>query len=65
MNHFAVVLLGVGLVLVFTSLTTAGAGKLARLGGAYYPAALTRAGAVFAGTLALAAVITATLNAVL
>lgn len=64
MNHSAVVLLGVGLVTVVASLTAAGAGKLARLGGADYPAALTRAGAVFAGTLTLAA-ITATLTAVL
>lgn len=55
----------VALVLALALLAAAGAGKLARLDGASYPVALTRAAVAFAGTLTLAAAITAALGAVL
>ncbi|MGW2787703.1 hypothetical protein ACWC3X_42035 [Streptomyces populi] len=60
-----VVLLATGLVVLFALLAAAGAGTLARLDGASYPAALTRAAAAFAAVITLCAVVTAALAAVL
>ncbi|MFD9335491.1 hypothetical protein ACFWBF_13960 [Streptomyces sp. NPDC060028] len=59
MSGIAVVLLllTAALVFVFALLAAAAAGKLARLDGAGYPAALTRAAAAFASVLTLAAVL--------
>ncbi|GHG32904.1 MULTISPECIES: hypothetical protein [Streptomyces] len=65
MSSLFVVLLVTALVLILALLTAVGAGKLARLDGASYPAALTRAAVAFAGTLTLAAAITAALSVVL
>lgn len=48
MSGLATVLLAAAVVLVLAVLVAAGAGKLARLDGATYPAALTRAAAAFA-----------------
>ncbi|MFF2775925.1 hypothetical protein ACFVU3_13535 [Streptomyces sp. NPDC058052] len=56
----ALILFTTALVLVIAVLAAAGAGKLARLDGATYPAALTRAGIVFAAVLTLAAAVAAT-----
>ncbi|WP_329013684.1 hypothetical protein [Streptomyces sp. NBC_00690] len=61
----AVVLLTIAIVTVVAVLAAAGAGKLARMDGATYPAALTRAGVAFAGVLTLAAAMTAALTALL
>ncbi|MFI6645341.1 hypothetical protein [Streptomyces sp. NPDC050504] len=52
-------------VLLIVVLVAALAGKLARSDGATYPAAFTRAGAVFAAGLTLAAVLTGALAQVL
>ncbi|MET7779691.1 hypothetical protein ABZT28_28575, partial [Streptomyces sp. NPDC005388] len=49
------------LVVIVALLTAAGAGKLARLDGATYPAAVTRAAATFAAVLTVAAAVTAAL----
>ncbi|MET8491756.1 hypothetical protein ABZW15_09840 [Streptomyces cellulosae] len=65
MSSLFVVLLVTALVLILALLTAVGAGKLARLDGASYPAALTRAAVAFAGTLTLAAAIIAALSVVL
>ncbi|MFE3603229.1 hypothetical protein [Streptomyces sp. NPDC059142] len=65
MSSLLILLIAVTLILIFALLTAAGAGKLARLDGASYPAALTRAAVAFAGTLTLVAAITAALSAVL
>ncbi|MEU3606254.1 hypothetical protein AB0E83_12480 [Streptomyces sp. NPDC035033] len=51
----AVVLLTLALVVVLALLVAAGAGKLARLDGATYGTALTRAAVAFAAVLTLAA----------
>lgn len=64
MSNPVIVLISVALVVVFAFGTAAVAGKLARLDGASYPAALTRAAVAFAGTLTLAAAITAAVAAV-
>ncbi|WSJ64271.1 hypothetical protein OG756_30845 [Streptomyces sp. NBC_01310] len=53
-----VVLLVAALVIIFALLAAAAAGKLARLDGATYPGALTRAAAAFAAVLTLAAALT-------
>ncbi|RPF24723.1 hypothetical protein [Streptomyces sp. TLI_185] len=45
------------LVLVIALLAAAGAAKLARLDGATYPAAVTRAATTFAAVITLAAVV--------
>nr|WP_240657877.1 hypothetical protein [Streptomyces populi] len=58
----AVVLLTLGLVIIVALLVAAGAGKLARMDGATYPAALTRAATAFAAVITLAAAITAALT---
>lgn len=62
--NVAVVLLTIALVLVIALLAAAGAGKLARLDGATYPAALTRAAATFATVLTLTAAVTGALAAI-
>ncbi|MFG3266225.1 hypothetical protein [Streptomyces bobili] len=59
----AVVLLTIALVLIVGLLVATGAGKLARLDGATYPAALTRAATAFATVITLAAAVTAALAA--
>ncbi|MFI0538633.1 hypothetical protein ACH3VS_07070 [Streptomyces sp. WSLK1-3] len=59
------ILLTIALILVLALLAAAGAGKLARLDGAGYPTALTRAAIAFTATLTLAAAITAALAALL
>jgi len=61
----AVVLQSTALVLVVALLAAAGAGKLARMDGATYPTALTRAATAFAAVVTLAATITAALAALL
>ncbi|MFJ9729651.1 hypothetical protein ACIRP3_43750 [Streptomyces sp. NPDC101209] len=63
--NVAVVLLTTGFVIVVALLTAAGAGKLARMDGATYPAALTRAAITFAAVLTLAATVTGALDTVL
>lgn len=55
----AVVLLATALVIVFAILAAAGAGKLARLDGANYPATLKQAAAAFAAVITVAAAVTA------
>lgn len=64
MPTLALILLVTALVVVVAVLAAAVAGKLARLDGATYPAALTRAGIAFAATLTLATAFTAALTAV-
>ncbi|MGR6998651.1 hypothetical protein ACU686_12015 [Yinghuangia aomiensis] len=59
----AVVLIGTALVVVVSALAAAAAAKLARLSGASYPQALTRAAVTFAATITLAATITTALAA--
>ncbi|MEW2467912.1 hypothetical protein AB0919_23250 [Streptomyces sp. NPDC046994] len=61
----SVVLLTTALVIVVALLAAAGAGKLARMDGATYPAALTRAATAFATVITLAAAVTTTLTAIL
>ncbi|MET9593156.1 hypothetical protein ABZY45_19775 [Streptomyces sp. NPDC006516] len=61
----AVVLLSIALVIVVALLAAAGAGKLARMEGATYPTALTRAAVAFTAVLTLAATVTAALAALL
>ncbi|MGW8378449.1 hypothetical protein [Streptomyces sp. ODS28] len=61
----AVVLLSIALVFVVALLAAVGAGKLARLDGATYPAALTRAATAFTAVVTLAATVTAALAALL
>ncbi|MEU5002633.1 hypothetical protein [Streptomyces sp. NPDC021622] len=55
----AVVLLTTALVIVIALLTAAGTGKLARMDGATYPAALTRAATAFAAVITIATAVTA------
>ncbi|KAB1140900.1 hypothetical protein F7R91_34210 [Streptomyces luteolifulvus] len=59
----AVALLTTALVIVIALLAAAGAGKLARLDGATYPAALTRATTAFAAVITLAAAVAGALAA--
>ncbi|MBK3646713.1 hypothetical protein [Streptomyces sp. MBT33] len=61
MSGLAIGLIITALVVIFGLLTAAGAGKLARLDGATYPAALMRAAAAFAAVLTLAAAVTGAL----
>ncbi|MFF0201233.1 hypothetical protein [Streptomyces sp. NPDC005017] len=61
----AVALLSAALVIVVALLAAVGAGKLARLDSATYPAALNRAATVFAAVVTLAATVTAALAALL
>ncbi|MFJ9743177.1 hypothetical protein [Streptomyces sp. NPDC101166] len=65
MSGLTVVLFTIALVLIAALLAAAVAGKLARLGGATYPASLFRAATAFAGVLTLAAAVTTALAAVL
>ncbi|MFE2337292.1 hypothetical protein [Streptomyces coelicoflavus] len=55
MNSLATVLLTTALAIVVAVLVAAGAAKLARMDGASYPTALTRAAVAFTATLTLAA----------
>ncbi|MET9125386.1 hypothetical protein [Streptomyces sp. NPDC004528] len=57
----AVVLLTAALVVVFALLAAAGAGKVARLDGASYPAAVKQAAAAFMAVLTLAVALAAAL----
>jgi hypothetical protein len=61
----AVVLLATTLVIVLALLAAVGAGKVARMDGATYPAAVKCAGTVFAAALTLACVVSETLAALL
>ncbi|MGW2746570.1 hypothetical protein [Streptomyces sp. NPDC001450] len=61
----AVVLLTTALVIVVALMAAAGAGKLARMDGATYPAALTRAATTFGAVITLATAVAGTLAAVL
>lgn len=63
--NVALVLLTTALVVVVAVLAAAGAGKLARLDGATYPTALTRAATAFATVLTLATAVTGALTALL
>ncbi|MEU9545969.1 MULTISPECIES: hypothetical protein [Streptomyces] len=64
-SSVAVVLFAVVLVVLVALLVAAGTGKLARLDGATYPAALMRSAAAFAAVLTLAAAVTGALSAIL
>ncbi|GFN09732.1 hypothetical protein ABZ329_16415 [Streptomyces rubiginosohelvolus] len=61
----ALILLTTGFILVIALLTAAGAGKIARLDGATYPAALTRAAIAFTTVLTLAIAATSTFTTLL
>lgn len=63
MSGLATVLLAAAVVLVLAVLVAVGAGKLARLDGATYPAAILRAATAFAAVLTLTAAVTAALAA--
>ncbi|WP_329174926.1 hypothetical protein OG754_19200 [Streptomyces decoyicus] len=65
MPGLVVVLLTAALVVVLALLAAAAAGKLARLDGATYPTAISRAAITFAAVLTLAATLTGALAAVL
>lgn len=59
----AVALLTTALVIVIALLAAVGAAKLARMDGATYPAALTRAATAFAAVITLAAAVAGALAA--
>ncbi|MEU1663869.1 hypothetical protein ABZ547_09650 [Streptomyces sparsogenes] len=61
--NVAVALLTTALVIVVALMAAASAAKLARLDGATYPAALTRAAIAFASVITLAAAVTSALAA--
>ncbi|MER5218282.1 hypothetical protein ABT063_49310 [Streptomyces sp. NPDC002838] len=63
--NVAVVLLTTTLVIVVAVLAAVGAGKLARMDGATYPAALTRAAVTFAAVVTLAATVAGTFATIL
>ncbi|MGW0703034.1 hypothetical protein ACWD0A_27710 [Streptomyces sp. NPDC002867] len=63
--NVAVVLLTTTLVIVVALLAAVGAGKLARMDGATYPAALTRAAVTFAAVVTLAATVAGTFATIL
>ncbi|MFF5939024.1 hypothetical protein [Streptomyces sp. NPDC012508] len=65
MTRLAIVLLAFALVVLSAILAAVGAGTLARLDGATYPAALMRAATAFAAALTLAAVIAGALAQIL
>ncbi|WP_323139197.1 hypothetical protein [Streptomyces platensis] len=65
MTGIVVVLLAAVLVIIVALLSAAAAGTLARLDGATYPTALSRAAITFAAVLTLAATLTGALAAVL
>ncbi|KUN75414.1 hypothetical protein [Streptomyces griseoruber] len=58
----AIVLLAVAVVLIVALLAAVGAGMLARIDGATWPTALTRAAGAFTAVLALAAAVTTALS---
>ncbi|WP_328843017.1 hypothetical protein [Streptomyces sp. NBC_00258] len=61
----AIALLTTTLVIIIALLAAVGAGKLARMDGATYPAALTRAATAFATVITLATAVTGALAALL
>ncbi|MEW1639302.1 hypothetical protein AB0469_35270 [Streptomyces sp. NPDC093801] len=61
----AVALLTIALVIVIALLAATGAGKLARMDGATYPTALTRAATAFAAVITLAAAVAGALATLL
>ncbi|NED04521.1 hypothetical protein G3I55_22970 [Streptomyces sp. SID6648] len=63
MPDLATVLLSTAVALVLAILVAAAAGKLARLDGATYPAAIQRAAAGFAAAVTLIAAVTAAIAA--
>ncbi|MEU2747404.1 hypothetical protein ABZ613_14130 [Streptomyces collinus] len=63
--NVAVLLLAIALVIVMAVLAALGAGKLARLDGASYPTALTRAAVTFAAVITLACTAASALPALL
>ncbi|MFC8350795.1 hypothetical protein [Streptomyces sp. NPDC057280] len=58
----AIALLAIAVILVVALLSAVGAGMLARLDGATWPTAFTRAAGTFAAVLALAAAATSALS---
>ncbi|XIE77266.1 hypothetical protein AB6O49_00960 [Streptomyces sp. SBR177] len=64
MSDLVIVLLCAAVALVVALLAAAAAGKLARLDGATYPAALLRAATAFVSVVTLTAAVTASLAAV-
>ncbi|MEU9125966.1 hypothetical protein AB0C96_40200 [Streptomyces sp. NPDC048506] len=65
MTRLALVLLAAAVVVLTALVVAAGAGKLARLDGASYPAAFMRAATAFAAVLTLVATLTAALGQIL
>lgn len=65
MIRLVLALLTAAVVILTALIVAAGAGKLARLDGATYPAALARAATVFSAVLTLAITLTATLAQIL
>ncbi|MFJ3213124.1 hypothetical protein [Streptomyces flaveolus] len=63
MNSLATILLTTALAIIVAVLVAAGAAKLARMDGASYPTALTRAAVAFTATLTLAAAVATVLAA--
>lgn len=63
--NVALVLLATVLVIVIALMTAACAGKLARMDGATYPAALSRAAVTFAVVVTLASTVVGTFTALL
>ncbi|MFF5759820.1 hypothetical protein OHA09_36260 [Streptomyces longwoodensis] len=63
--NVALVLLTTALVITAAVMAAAGAGKLARMDGATYPAALTRAAVAFAAVITLASTVVAALAGLL
>ncbi|MFE1927542.1 hypothetical protein ACFW91_33930 [Streptomyces asoensis] len=61
----AIVFLTTALVIVVALLAAAGAGKLARMDGATYPAALTRAAITFASVVTLTVTVASALVSIL
>ncbi|MGW5768754.1 hypothetical protein ACWEVY_06360 [Streptomyces longwoodensis] len=59
--NVALVLLTTAFVITAAVMAAAGAGKLARMDGATYPAALTRAAVAFAAVITLASTVVAAL----
>ncbi|MFI6804289.1 hypothetical protein ACIBO6_04615 [Streptomyces luteogriseus] len=62
MTSVAVALLTAAVVIVFALMIAVGAGTLARLDGATYPAALMRAAAAFAASITLATAVAGVLS---
>jgi hypothetical protein len=62
-NSLATILLTTALAIIVAVLVAAGAAKLARMDGASYPTALTRAAVAFTATLTLVAAVATVLAA--